>query len=160
MASCRYLYLSQSAADRASQRTAILGSCLQAQHSITNSARVWCLSMGWLVPGQPFLQSLLHFCPWISFRHEQFSSKTLMVGWWPHSSTGGPVYVLEVVSSGSISPLLYILASFSYSEELYTDTLSMPRHTPNTWFSAAQPKNGSWQLGCVELITVGGSRFQ
>ena len=61
---------------RASQRTAMLGSCLQVQHSISNSIRVWCLPMGWIssqpVTGQPFLQSLLHFCPCISFRQEQF----------------------------------------------------------------------------------------
>lgn len=45
---CEYLHLSQSAAGRDSQRTAIIGSCLQAQHSTSNSVRVWCALMGWI----------------------------------------------------------------------------------------------------------------
>jgi len=44
MVGCKYLHLSQSAASRASQRTAMLGSCLQ---------------------------SLLPFCPWSSFRQKK-----------------------------------------------------------------------------------------
>jgi hypothetical protein len=39
---CKSLHLSQSAADRASQSTAM------PQHDISNSVRVWCLSMGWI----------------------------------------------------------------------------------------------------------------
>ena len=35
--------------------------------------------------------------------------KFLKMGGWPHASTGGHAYLLEVVSSGSISPLLGIL---------------------------------------------------
>jgi hypothetical protein len=42
---CKYLHLSQSAAGKTSQKTAMLGSCLQAQHRISNSVRVWCLPM-------------------------------------------------------------------------------------------------------------------
>jgi hypothetical protein len=55
-------------------------SCLQAQHSISNGIRDWCCptqppwdrSQVGPITGQPFLQSLLHFCPCISFRQEQF----------------------------------------------------------------------------------------
>jgi hypothetical protein len=36
MAGCKYLCLSQSAADRASQKTAMPGSCLQAQYDISD----------------------------------------------------------------------------------------------------------------------------
>jgi hypothetical protein len=37
-------------------------------------------------------------------------SKIFKMGGWLHPSTGGPVYLLEVVSSGSIFPLLGISA--------------------------------------------------
>ena len=37
-------------------------------------------------------------------------SEILLMGRWPHASTRGHVYLLEVVSSGSISPLLGISA--------------------------------------------------
>ena len=61
---------------RDSQRTAMPGSCLQAQYGISYRFWVWSAGMGWikggLVTGWPFLQSLLHFCPCISFRQEQF----------------------------------------------------------------------------------------
>jgi hypothetical protein len=40
MGGCKYLHQSQLSADRASQRTPILGSCLQAQHGINNTVRV------------------------------------------------------------------------------------------------------------------------
>ena len=45
---CESLHLSQSASVRASQRTAMLGSCLQIWHSISNSVRNWCPPMGWI----------------------------------------------------------------------------------------------------------------
>jgi hypothetical protein len=48
MVGCKYLHLSQSAAGRASQRTAMLASCLQIQYGINNNVRVWCLCMGWI----------------------------------------------------------------------------------------------------------------
>ena len=54
---------------------AMLGYCLQVQHSIFNNVKDWCLPMGrvskW-ASHQPFLQSLLHLCPYISFRKNQF----------------------------------------------------------------------------------------
>ena len=47
-------------------------------------SRVWCLCMGWSkvgpATGWPFLQSLLHFCPCISFRQEQFWVKNFKDG--------------------------------------------------------------------------------
>ena len=43
---CKYVHLTQSDGDIASQRTAMLGCCLQAQYSISNSVKVQCLSMG------------------------------------------------------------------------------------------------------------------
>lgn len=48
MVGCEYLYLSRSAAGRASQSTAMLSSCQQVQHSISNSDRIWCLPMLWI----------------------------------------------------------------------------------------------------------------
>jgi hypothetical protein len=67
MIGCKYLHLSQSAADGASQRTAMLVSCLQAQHGISNSVRIWYLCMGWLprwaISGWLFLHSLIQFVP-------------------------------------------------------------------------------------------------
>jgi hypothetical protein len=46
MVDCKYLHLSESAAGRASQKTSMLGSSLQAQYGNSNSARIWCLHMG------------------------------------------------------------------------------------------------------------------
>jgi hypothetical protein len=43
---CEYLHLSQSTVGGASQRTAMLGSYMKAQHSISNSMIDWCLPMG------------------------------------------------------------------------------------------------------------------
>jgi hypothetical protein len=44
MVGCKYLYMSQSAVGRVFQRTAMLGYCLQAHHSISNSVRPWSIS--------------------------------------------------------------------------------------------------------------------
>ena len=43
---CKYLCLSQSAAGRVIQRTAMLGSCLQVQYGTSNITRVWRPAMG------------------------------------------------------------------------------------------------------------------
>jgi hypothetical protein len=40
----------------------------------------------------------------------------LKMGGWPHASTEDPIYILEVVSSGPISPLLGISAKVISSE--------------------------------------------
>lgn len=71
----KYFHMSQSAAGVASQKTAIIGSCKHNIASIRVSGFVACLwdrSQVGLVIGQPFLQSLLHFCLCISFRQEPF----------------------------------------------------------------------------------------
>jgi hypothetical protein len=56
------------------------------------------------------------FCPCISFRQEQFWVKISEMGRYPHPSTSCCVYLLEVVSIGSISPLLkaYQFTGFAY----------------------------------------------
>jgi hypothetical protein len=67
MVGFKHPYLYWSGSGRASQKTAIPGSCQQVLLSISNSAWVWCLNMGWMprwaVSGWPFLQSLLHSLP-------------------------------------------------------------------------------------------------
>jgi hypothetical protein len=55
--------------------------------------------------------SVPFFCLCISFRKEQFWVKTYETGGWPHPSTGGRDYLLEMVSTGSIFPLLGISAN-------------------------------------------------
>ena len=120
MVSYKHLHLSQSAAGRASQEIVMLSSCLQAQHGISNSVRIWCLhvDVSQLEPvtGWPFLQILLHFRPVFSLDRNNSGSKKFKVGWWPHPSTGGLVYLLEVVFSGSIFSLLGILDNVSHIE--------------------------------------------
>ena len=61
--------------------------------------------LGWSLGGL-FFQSLLHFCLYISFRQEQLWVKNFEDEWVAPASTEGRVYLLEVVSSSSISPLL------------------------------------------------------
>ena len=96
----KYLYLSQSAAGRAFKRTVMLGSCLQAQYSISKSVRVWCLHMGWIPfwagdwTAFPLVSASSIFCSCISFRQKPI----LKMVSWPHPSTMGPVYLLEVVT--------------------------------------------------------------
>jgi hypothetical protein len=43
-----YTYLHVLTAGRVSSKTAMLGSCLQPEHRINNSVRVWFLPMGWI----------------------------------------------------------------------------------------------------------------
>ena len=50
-------------------------------------------------------------CHCISFRQEQFWVNIFEMGVWPHSSTGNHAYPLDMVSTGSISRLLDILAN-------------------------------------------------
>ena len=78
----------------------------------------WDRSLGGAVSGSPFLQSLLHFfffffcfCPCIFFKHGQFLVKIVEMGGWPHLSTEDCAYILEMVSSSSISLLLGILTN-------------------------------------------------
>jgi hypothetical protein len=79
-----HLYLSGSG--RASQGTAIPGSCQQA---LLTSALVfgigvcrWDGSLGGAVSEWPSLQSLLHICPSISFRQEQLRVNIFEMGGW------------------------------------------------------------------------------
>jgi hypothetical protein len=51
------------------------------------------------------------FSPCVSFGQEQFWVKNFEIGGWPHPSTGGCAYLLKVISTGSLSPLLGILAN-------------------------------------------------
>ena len=46
MFECKYMHLSWSAAGKASQRIAMLGSCLQEHNSLINIVRVGCIPMG------------------------------------------------------------------------------------------------------------------
>jgi hypothetical protein len=81
---CEYLYQFQSAAGRAYQRTTMLGSCLKAQHNISNRGRIiahpWDGSQLEPVIEWPFLQSLLQFCSCMYFRQEQFGDDKFECG--------------------------------------------------------------------------------
>jgi hypothetical protein len=96
MAGCEYLHLSQTGADRASQKTAMPGSCLQAHFGISNSVGVWWLCMGWIPiwggPWMAFLQSLLHFfVPAFPLDKNNSESKFLRL-------VGGPILQLGAMS--------------------------------------------------------------
>jgi hypothetical protein len=52
---------------------------------------IWDGSPGGVVSGWPFLQSLLHSFPYISFRQEQFWVNIFEMGGLPHPSTGDSV---------------------------------------------------------------------
>jgi hypothetical protein len=77
------------------------------------------------VNGWPFLQSLLRLCPWISFRQDKFWADICGLGWCLYPSSGGPVWLQEVASSGSISPLLCV--SWLRSSRLTPGSLPHPR---------------------------------
>jgi hypothetical protein len=111
MIGCEYLHLSQSSVGRDSQRTAMLHSCLQAQHGISNSVRDWYPSMGWIPSwcghGQPFFQSPLHFFLCISFRQDQFWFENFIDGlvspslhWGTFLSTGGSLFRFHLPTIG------------------------------------------------------------
>ena len=51
-------------------------------------------------------QSLLHLVLAFLIDRTNFGSKVLWMGWCPYLSTGGPAWLQEVASSGSISLLL------------------------------------------------------
>jgi hypothetical protein len=107
---CEYLHLSQPAIDRASQITAML-----AIASVIVS-----LFSAWPWMGPTFGQSLdslsfslcSTFCPCIFFLDRNNSGHSrleiLEVCWSPHLSTGNCVYLMGMVSSGSITSLLDI----------------------------------------------------
>ena len=66
--------------------------------------------------GCPFLQSLFHLCPYISFRQDKFWVKSFVGRLVSLSSIGGPAWLQEVASSGSMSPLLVVLAKVTHIE--------------------------------------------
>jgi hypothetical protein len=61
---------------RASQKTAMLGFCLQAKHSISNFVRDWCPPIGWIPSWATHWSNILSvsapFLPLYFFRQEQF----------------------------------------------------------------------------------------
>jgi hypothetical protein len=69
----------------------------------------WDGSLGEEVSGRPFLQSLLHSLP----LYFLLTIGILYYFWggWPHPSTRGHAYPLSMVPTGSLSPLLGILAN-------------------------------------------------
>ena len=91
----KYLHLPQPAACRAFQRVAMLGSC---QHII---ASVWVSGIGsstWdgsqfgPTIGPPFLQLLSYFCPYSSFRQDQFGVRNF------DCEVGNTILPLEVLT--------------------------------------------------------------
>ena len=60
-----------------------------------------------------FFQPLLYLCPCISFKQGQLCIKNFQIGKWkhPHASTEDDVYLLEVVSPGTIKLLFNILCN-------------------------------------------------
>ena len=63
--------------------------------------------LGWLLVGHFFS---LCSVPTSILDKANFGSKVLWVGWYPYASTEGPPWKQKVASSGSMSPLLGILA--------------------------------------------------
>jgi hypothetical protein len=53
---------------------------------------------------------MFHILSLFSIGQEQFWVKIFEMGGWHHLSTGGSAYLLVVVSTGSLSPLLVISA--------------------------------------------------
>ena len=86
------------------------GSYVQVQGGISNSFRVWCLHMGWILSWASHFILCSIFVLAFPLDRNNSGSKILKMGRWPHASTEVPVYLLEVVSSGSISTQLVILA--------------------------------------------------
>ena len=99
----------------------MLDYCLQSEHIISYE----CQS---LVPAHGMVSKLSQslfdssfnlfsiFVPEFHLDKNNSGSKFLKVCWCPHSSTKGPVYLLEMISSSSISPLLGISAKVTHIE--------------------------------------------
>jgi hypothetical protein len=89
----------------------------------------------------------------VSVRQEQFWVKIFEMGGW-QTATRGHVYLLEVVSSGSISPLLGILAKVS---PLGPGSLSHPYHLGLSSGSPLPPTatyyySFSWPSGLLSCL--------
>jgi len=115
MVGWEYLHLYWSGSSKASQGTAIPGSCQHALLGISNSDPVWWLHMGWiprwgsLWMAFPSLCSTC--CSCISFRQEELCVKIFKIGGWPHPSTRDCAYALCIVSTSSNSSLLGLSAN-------------------------------------------------
>jgi hypothetical protein len=108
MVGCEHLHLYWSGSGRASQWTAIPGSCQQALLGMSNIVWVWCLYMEWIPRwGNIWMAfpsvSALHFVP--VFPLDGNNSGLIFLIW-----VGSPVSQ-GMVSTGSISPLLGISAN-------------------------------------------------
>ena len=70
----------------------------------------WDESLVGAVSRWPFLQSLILFFSFVPVfpLDRTILGKNFEMGGWSHPSTGGRAYLLEVVSSGSLSPLMHI----------------------------------------------------
>jgi hypothetical protein len=78
-----------------SHETVMLGSCLQAQQSITNSVR-GCLSHeGWVSSWGSFSLCSI-FMPAYLVGRTNLGLKVLWVGWCPSPSTGSPAWIQEI----------------------------------------------------------------
>jgi hypothetical protein len=91
-----------------------------------------------------------------AFRQKQFWVKIFEMGGWLHPSPGGHVYLLEVVSSGSVFLLLGILANAihigSWEPLESLDFLVVPRTVPLPPTSTATYfYSFSWSSGLLSL---------
>jgi hypothetical protein len=86
------------------------------KHVLASSTvwELWCLQMEWIPRWGGLWMAFPSVCsiysPYLSFGHEHFWVKNFEMLGWPHPSTGGHVYLQDVVSSGFISPLFGISA--------------------------------------------------
>ena len=110
-----YLHLSQSVAVRFIQSIAMPGFCLHAQYNsviVRDLVPIYGmnLKLGRSLKGLSFRLCSI-FVPEFPLDRNNSGSKILKMDGWPHHAIGSHVYLLEVVSSGSISPLLGILVN-------------------------------------------------
>lgn len=109
----------------------MLGSCLQAEHSIIDSGRNWTLPIGWVsIWGSHWLA--IHFLSALTLSLDiLWAGHILIKGMWEdgclYPSTGRPSWLQEVTTSGSISPLLGVLARVTSRE-----ILRPPTNTPHS----------------------------
>jgi hypothetical protein len=97
----------------------------------------WNGSLGGAVSGWPFLQTLFHFfffCTCLSFGQEHFWVNNFEMGGWPHPSTRGCAYLLEMV----LSPLCSVFWLISSIWVLGAS------HVPGLWdFLVVTPRSPS-----------------
>ena len=97
------------------QGIAIPGSCQQVLLGICNSVWGWCLKMGWIPRWGSLWMAISSvsdpfFVPAFPLERNHSGLKILMGGW-PLSSTVVLAYALDMVSTGSVPPLLGISAN-------------------------------------------------